>query len=310
MKKLLISFICLLFLLIACTPNARPFEMLLGVAPLGEVDLINLEQVNYNPEVMISDLPYEYRLDEADLAYDPASNVLILVTPEVAFAYILDTNKAIVRTNDFPETDLRDYRGVTFSSDSMLLGRNTEYGSYELVEYDISYETNNNNEDTYRYGDNQYYFNNFQMKHISMDRANNRLWSVRLHNPIEKDNTYPGYNEGQKIEFIRAYKLQDQNGLAEITFHSPGGECFGLEYAEDKLYALFLGYEEVDGGIDRIDGDKKFLYRINPKTLEFENRSSGGFSEMQALAYDGKYIWTIARESFNDPIKLYRIPLN
>ena len=128
-----------LFSIFNCTENARPFELLLGIAPMGEVDFEDLI-ISSDNRLTITNLdPGQISFNDVSMAYDKETNSVILLSRSDLWVLQLNLGKSSVTTNNTYSLQ-REYSAINIDDDNIYyLGENREDGSFEFNTFNWSY---------------------------------------------------------------------------------------------------------------------------------------------------------------------------
>ncbi|MEK6794018.1 MAG: hypothetical protein AABZ39_04530 [Spirochaetota bacterium] len=307
-----------------CTPNARPFELLMGLAPLGDVDFLNLPNVTpssvtvysngagiYDPQIFMNDSGYDLTVT--------GTNVFVLRKDRCD---VVSTNGILLHTVIISNTQM-DYFGIESCVGSFYMTGRTATGMKVYFKTNLAASSNINPGD-YGWGGSEFY--DFQAKYMKINPADGSYWFIRYHQPIQTENPYPESDSPPIQEQIRKYRyafsvsnlthsaLYDNNMRFLVGLRVPAGQCFGMAFHRGKLYVMYRT-PTIDNGTVRWDnGEAKTIFIIDPRTLTYVGKVSQRMSGYaNGLASDGVNLYTIGQpfiENFSGYSGTFLVKMN
>lgn len=281
-----------------CTQNANPFEMLLGIIPIGDVDFMGLPNITVTYTEYTNGSQIGGWQEDSDIAV-VGSNVIVLRRQE---CLIVSTNGTGARGMQMSNT-YQNYYGIDVNGTNVL----TTIRGEKTFRVALLYTTNTDYHflaPNGGYGDGGREFYDFQAKMMKINPADGSYWFIRYHEPIETDNNYPNSDESPTYEMIRKYtypfnlsaldKFYD-NPRHIFTMRVPGGRCYGMAFHRGKLYLMYNTPSNEDGNnVHWYDTSSKTVFRMDPNTLKYEAQLNIKFNyETHGLASDGNFLFTI-----------------
>lgn len=317
-KKTIVVLITTIFslslIISSCTKNARPFELLSGITPLGDVDFTDMNELNTSIVSNINELDLSFDYNNVDMTFYEGK--FILVSDETVTAISNESGGSQSYSTD--ELDgIQDLKGVgTTPSGTIVAAQNDENDDNSSTIVITVSNTNGGvgvnglfigiaEDDRYRDRDSFY---GFRTKYLTFE-SDKEVWICRQHIPIETENSYPDSDRPSIYEFIRKYELRtsdNQNPLIKQTFHSPKGQCYGITWFKDHLILVYPKFYEEDGRINYESSDKR-LYVLDPKGMEWVGISSQAFDQVLAIASDDSGVWVLGSTSGNNEVQLNKV---
>ncbi|MBI4979091.1 MAG: hypothetical protein HZC28_16545 [Spirochaetes bacterium] len=280
-------------LFFSCTPNARPFEMLVGIAPASDLDVFNLPALNCAITQDTNTVQW-YIGDDFSIATD-STNIIMMNGNQIYMQNIATGSNHLVNIDGG-----QLYYGCFISGSNIMTTGRVDQSCYPVLLRQKDVYSNITIEQSIDWRR----FYGFQVKHIIMNTADNTFWFVRQHKPIQTDSIYPESETPMEYEMIRKYTFAFSNAnqygpVQIVSMRVPGGSCSGIALLNGNLYCLFRTPRKDGDRIQWQETQARTIFVIDAATLEYKGKLNKTIGSAQGLTTDGTKLYTLGDTNQN-----------